>query len=133
MSRRLLTVLVPLALLAGGCAEAQETASTVRDCAALASDLASTRLSGTPTQAEAEQAVRRLDERVESLDSPQVREAAQDLRDRLRELQEAARAADPAAARQAAERAREAARDAASACGLPAEQFLGQAAGPPTR
>jgi hypothetical protein len=125
MSRRVLALLLPLALLAGGCAEARETASTVRDCAALAGDVASTRLSGTPTRAEAEQAVRRLDERVQSLESPKVREAATDLRDRLRELQEAARSADPAAVQQATERARTAAREAASACGLPAEQFLG--------
>lgn len=125
MSRRLLTVLLPLALLAGGCSQAREAASTVSDCAGLASDIARSGLSGTPTQAQAEEAVRRLDERVSSLESPDVRDAATDLRDALRELQEAARSSDPAAARQAADRARDAAGRTAQACGLPADQFLG--------
>lgn len=124
MAPRLLTVLLPLALLAG-CADARDTAATISDCAGLASDVASSGLSGVPTQEEAAQAVRRLDERVESLESDAVRDAAADLRDRLRELQEAARAADPAAARQAAERARTAAERTAEVCGLPAAQFLG--------
>ena len=125
MPARLLTVLLPLVLLTGGCAEARDAASTVADCAGLASDVARSGLSGTPTRAEAEEAVRRLDERVSSLDSPEVRDAATDLRDRLRELQEAARAGDAAAARSAADRAREAARRTAQECGLPADQFLG--------
>lgn len=114
------------ALLLSGCAGARDAASTVSDCAALASDIAQSGLAaGVPRQAEVEQAVQRLDERVSSLDSEQVRDAATDLRDRLRELQEAARSADPAAARQAAERARQAARRTAEACRLPAERFLG--------
>lgn len=114
-------VLVSLALLTAGCSEAQQ----VQDCAGLASDVARAGLDGIPTQAEAQEATRRLDERVSSLESEQVREAAADLRDRLRELQEAARSTDPAAIQQAADRAREAARTAAQACGLPADQFLG--------
>jgi hypothetical protein len=125
MSGRLLRLLLPLALLTGGCAEARDAASAVSDCAGLASDVARSGLAGTPTRAEAEEAVRRLDERVSSLDSPDVRDAATELRDRLREVQEAARAGDAAAARQAAERARAAAGRTAQACGLPADQFLG--------
>lgn len=123
--RRLLPALLPLALLVGGCAEARDAASTVSDCAGLASDIAQSGLAGVPTQAEAERAVQRLDERVQSLQSEQVRNAATELRDRLRELQEAARSADPAAAQQAADRARAAARRTAEACSLPAGQFLG--------
>lgn len=121
MNRRLMPLLLPLVLLTAGCSQVDQ----VSDCAGLAADVARSGLSGVPTQAEAEAAVQRLDERVEGLDSPQVREAAGDLRDRLRELQEAARSADPAAARAAAERAREAARRTADVCGLPADQFLG--------
>ena len=125
MTRRALAlVLLPLAL-ATGCAQAQDTADKVRDCAALASDVARSGLQGVPTQEEAEAAVKRLDDRVEQLDSEEVRDAATVLRDRLRELQSAARSADPAAARQAADRARAAARDAAEACSLPVDQFLG--------
>ena len=125
MRTRPLTLLLPLVLLTAGCSEAREAASTVTDCAGLASDVARSGLSGVPTQAEAEQAVQRLDERVETLDSPPVRDAATDLRDRLRELQEAARSSDAAAATQAASRAREAARRTAEVCGLPVDQFLG--------
>lgn len=123
---RLLPLLLPAVLLVGGCSEARETASTVRDCAGLASDVARSGLSGVPTRAEADQAVQRLDERVQDLQSETVRDAATTLRDRLRELQQAAGQSDPAAAREAAEAARAAARDAAEACGVPAEQFLGQ-------
>jgi hypothetical protein len=125
MRSRSLAVLLPLALFLPACSEARDAASTVTDCAGLASDVARSGLAGVPAEAEAEQAVQRLDERVQSLDDPEVRDAASDLRDRLRELQQAARSADPAAAQQAADRAREAARRTASTCGLPAEQFLG--------
>lgn len=121
MDRPVLTLLLPLVLLAGGCSQAR----TVSDCAALASDVARSGLSGVPTQAEAQAAVQRLDERISSLDAEPVRTAATDLRDRLRELQESARSGDAAAARAAAERARESARRTAQACGLPADQFLG--------
>ena len=102
-------------LLLTGCSEAAETASTVRDCAGLASDVARSGLAGTPTQTEAQAAVDRLDERIAGLGSTTVKDAATTLRDRLRELQEAAAAADPAAAKTAvtAARATTAARPAA--------------------
>ena len=122
--RRLLPLLVPVLLLTG-CSEAVETATTVRDCAGLATDVARSGLAGTPTQAEAEAAVDRLDERIAGLESTTVREAATTLRDRLRELQAAAASADAAGAQAAVTAARDAARDAAEACGLPADQFLG--------
>ena len=125
MRRRLLSLLVPLTLLAAGCEQARDAASTVSDCAGLASDVARSGLGGVPSQAEAEEAVRRLDERVGTLDSPDVRDAATELRDRLRDLQSAARSGDPAAAAKAADRARAAARRTAEVCGVPADQFLG--------
>ena len=122
--RRLLPLLVPVLLLTG-CSEAVDTATTVRDCAGLATDVARSGLAGTPTQAEAEAAVDRLDERIAGLESTTVRDAATTLRDRLRELQAAAASADAAKAQAAVTAARDAARDAAEACGLPADQFLG--------
>jgi hypothetical protein len=112
-------------VLLTGCSEARNAVSTVSDCAALARDVASTGLSGVPTREEAETALQRLDDRVDGLADTRVRDAAADLRDRLRELAEATRSADPVAAQEAAERARDAARSTAEACGLPAEQFLG--------
>ncbi len=122
---RLLLPLLLTGLLATGCSAAQQAVGNASDCAALATDVARTGLDGTPTQEEATAAVDRLDRRVQELDDGDVRDAATTLRDRLRELQEAARSADPAAVRTAAEQARDAARDTAQACGLPADQFLG--------
>jgi hypothetical protein len=113
------------ALLATGCSGASDAVSGATDCAALASDIARSGLSGVPTAQEADQAVDRLDERIDGLQNAEVREAATALRDRLRELQEAVRSADVPAASQAASAARDAARDTAQACGLPAERFLG--------
>ena len=126
MDRRRLLPLLLTVLLVGGCAEVRGTATTVRDCAGLASDVARTGLAGVPTQAEAEAAAQRLDQRVQDLADETIRSAATRLRDRLRDLKEAAASADPARARAAADDARDAAREAASACGLPADQFLGQ-------
>lgn len=124
MDRRLALLLLCLLPLTA-CSEVRETADRASGCVALARDVASAGLDSTPTQAEAEEAVRRLDERVEQLDDPQVREAAGRLRDRLRELQEAVATGDPTAVQQAADAARGAARDVASACSLPVDQFLG--------
>jgi hypothetical protein len=122
--RRLLPLLLT-GVLVTGCSEAQEAVSGATDCAGLAADVARTGLNGVPTQEEATEAVDRLDRRVSELDDGDVRDAATTLRDRLRELQEAARTADPAGVQTAAEQAREAARDTAQACGLPVDQFLG--------
>lgn len=123
--RRLLPALLPLALLTAGCSETRDAVTTVADCAGIVSDIADSGLPGVPTQEQAEQAVSRLDKRVSGLRSPDVREAAGDLRDRLRALEEAARSADPAAAQAAAERARASASATAEACGVPLDQLLG--------
>ena len=125
MDRRLLAPVLLSLLLTGACAEARDAAGTASDCAGLASDIARSGLSGVPTQGEAEQAVQRLNERVDTLESPDVREAASELRDRLSELQEAVRATDQQPAAAAAESARQAARLTAETCGLPVETFLG--------
>lgn len=122
--KRAALALLPVLLLTG-CAAAQETAATVQDCAGLASDVARSGLGGVPTQADAEEALRRLDERVESLESETVRDAATGLRDRLQELVEATRSGSAADVTAAADRARTAAREAAEACSLPVDQFLG--------
>ena len=128
MDRRTLALPLVLAVaLTAGCAQARDLAGAAADCVGLAGDIASSGLSGVPTQREAEQALQRLDDRVADLDDAEVREAVTDLRERLRELQEAARSADAAAAQQAAERARDAARRTAEACGLPADRFLAPA------
>ena len=118
-------VVLLLALPLTACGDVQETAGRAADCVQLARAAADAGLSGTPSAAQAEEAVRTLDERVEGIDDPQLREDAGALRDRLREVLEAARSADPATATAAADRARQAARDTARTCGLPVDQFLG--------
>ena len=122
---RLLLPLLLTGLLTTGCSEARDAVGGATDCAALAKDIASAGLDGIPTPAEAQSALDRLDERVAGLDEGEVRDAATTLRDRLRDLQQAAAAADPVAVQTAASEARDAARDTAQACGLPADQFLG--------
>ena len=121
---RLLLPLLLAGLLGTGCSEARDAVGGAAECASLAADIARTGLDGLPNGAEAQQAVQRLDDRVQELQDPQVRDAAGTLRDRLRDLQEAAQSADPAAVEQAVADAREAARGTAEACGLPADQFL---------
>ena len=121
---RLLLPVLLTGLLATGCSEARDAVGGAAECASLAADVARTGLDGIPTATEAEQAVQRLDDRVQDLQDTEVREAAGTLRDRLRDLQEAARSADPAGVQQAVTEAREAARGTAEACGLPADQFL---------
>lgn len=122
---RLLVPLLLTGLLATGCSEAREAVGGATECVSLAADVARTGLDGVPSAAEAEQAVQRLDDRVQGLQDAEVRDAATTLRDRLRDLQEAAQSADPAAVERAVTEAREAGRSTAEACGLPADQFLG--------
>ena len=122
---RLLLPLLLAGLLATGCSEARDAVGGAAECASLAADAARAGLDGVPTEAEAQEAVQRLDDRVQDLQDPEVREAAGTLRDRLRDLQEAAGSADPAAVERAVADARDAARGTAEACGLPADQFLG--------
>ena len=122
---RLLLSLLLTGLITTGCSGARDAVGGAADCASLASDIARTGLNGLPSAAEAEQAVQLLDDRVQKLQDPEVRDAAGTLRDRLRDVQQAARSADPAGVQQAVTEAREAARDTAAACGLPADQFLG--------
>ena len=122
---RLLLAVLLTGVLATGCSSAQEAVSSASACAGLASDIVRTGLAGVPTAEQAQQAVDRLDERVQGLEDGEVKEAASGLRDRLQELQEAVRSADPTGVQAAVAGARDAARDTAQACGLPAEQFLG--------
>jgi hypothetical protein len=124
--RPLLPLVALTVLLAAGCSDPRDSAAQLSDCGALAADVAELGLNGTPTQADAEAAVKRLDDRLSDLKSPEIRDAAGDLRDRVRELQEAARSGDSAATTAAIDRAREAAESAAEACGLPADALLGR-------
>ena len=122
--RRAAGPLLALPLLLAGCSDAVDTATKVKDCATLASDLAQSGLARTPTQAEAEATAKKLQDRVETLDSQEVKDAASTLADRLEELRAAVAAKDAADVQAAVTRAREAARDAASTCGIPVDQLV---------
>ena len=116
------------ALLTGGlltgCSEAQDTADRVRDCTALATDVARAGLSGVPTADEAEQAADAVHERLSRL-TQEVHDPAVALHDRLHAIEEARRDGDVTKATRAARQAREAAGDVAAACGLSVERFIG--------
>ncbi|MDP3712593.1 MAG: hypothetical protein Q8R60_08935 [Mycobacteriales bacterium] len=119
---------IVLALTAGlvltGCSDAIDTATKVKDCATLATDLASSGLNRVPTQAEAEATAKKLQDRVESLDSQEVKDAASDLSSKLEALRAAAASKDAAAVQRAVEDARDSARAAAETCGIPVSQLV---------
>jgi uncharacterized protein with PhoU and TrkA domain len=126
MRRRLaLPALVLCTAVLSGCQVVENTAERASDCVALARDVAAAGLNRTPSQADVDQAVQRLDERIDQLDNDDVRDAATALRDRLRKLQDAVQNGSAPEIQQAADAARQAARDVASACSLPVDQFLG--------
>lgn len=118
-------LLFALVLALAGCGGVTDTVDRAGDCVGLARDVAAAGLDGTPSLADAEAALQRLDERVAALEQGEVRDAATVLRDRLRELTDAVSSGDTAAAAQAADDTRAAARDAAETCGVPVDQFLG--------
>lgn len=122
---RALALLFALVLALAGCGGVTDTVDRAGDCVGLARDVAAAGLDGTPSLADAEAALQRLDERVAALEQGEVRDAATVLRDRLRELTDAVSSGDTAAAAQAADDTRAAARDAAETCGVPVDQFLG--------
>lgn len=114
-----------LLVLTTACAGATGAASKVQDCAGLAQDAAAAGLDRAPSLAEAEDAVRRLDDRIANLEDEQVKSAAQTLRDRLRDVVQAARSADQPRLQKAVADARDAARETARTCGLPVDRFGG--------
>lgn len=119
-------LLAPLVLLSvAGCSEARDTAGQVQDCAGLARDVVSSGLSGVPTQAEAEAAKQRLDDRVAGIGDQTLKDAAGALSDRLGEVAEAVRGTDRALIEEKVAAAREAAGRTASACNVDVSQFLG--------
>lgn len=127
MRRHILSLSALIVLSATtACSEGQDLATRAEDCAALAQDVAASGLEDTPTQQEAEQAVNELNQQIDELTDSDLQQAATMLRDRLREVQEAAAGTDTAEVEQAADEAREAARDVAETCGLPVDEVLGQ-------
>jgi argininosuccinate lyase len=96
------------------------------DCAALVGEL--TGVSWSDAQqapAQAEEAARKLDQRLQEVDDADVKAAGEALRDRVRQLADAAGNADAADAQQALADVEAAARNLASACDVNVDQVGG--------
>jgi argininosuccinate lyase len=96
------------------------------DCAALVGEL--TGVSWSDAQqapAQAEEAARKLDQRLQEVDDADVKAAGEALRDRVRQLADAAGNADAADAQQALADVEAAARRLASACDVNVDQVGG--------
>jgi hypothetical protein len=124
-------LLLAVPVLAGceAAQQAQEVGQGVdkaADCAALVGEL--TGISWNDVQqapAEAEQAAQRLDRRLREVDDADVKAAGEALRDRVRELADAAGNANAADAQQALADVEAAARRLASACDVNVDQVGG--------
>ena len=127
---RALAVAMVLALpVLAGCDAAQQAQQGVdkaADCAGLVGELTGIHWSDVQrAPAEAEQAARKLDQRMREVDDADVKRAGEALRDRVRRLADAAGNADPADARKALADVEAAARRLASTCGVDVDQVGG--------
>ena len=120
-----------------GCDAAQEVGQGVdkaADCAALVGELTGIDWSDVQqAPAQAEEAVQKLDQRLQEVDDADVKAAGEALRDRVRELADAADNADAADAQQALADVEAAARRLASACDVNVDQVGGGQADRPRR
>jgi predicted small secreted protein len=128
-ARALAVAVVLAAFVLAGCDAAQQAQQGVdkaADCAGLVGELTGIHWSDVQeAPAEAEQAARKLDQRLREVDDPDVKRAGEALRDRVRRLAEAAGNADAADVRQAAADVDAAARRLASTCGVDVDQVGG--------
>jgi hypothetical protein len=96
------------------------------DCAGLVGELTGIDWSDVRrAPAEAEQAAQNLDQRLREVDDADVKQAGEALRDRVRALADAARTADAADAQRALADVEAAARRLASTCGVDVDQVGG--------
>jgi hypothetical protein len=96
------------------------------DCAALVSELSGVDWSDVrQAPAQAEEAAQKLDQRLQEVDDADVKAAGEALRDRVRELADAAGNADAADAQQALADVEAAARRLATACDVNVDQVGG--------
>lgn len=108
----------------GGAADVADSAGRVQQCAGLARDVSSGGSSGSPSADQAQDTLRRLEERVAQLPEGELKTSATALRDRLAEVAAAAQAADRTRLQTALRSARDAAARVAKACGLPVDRFV---------
>jgi hypothetical protein len=124
-------VVLAMPVLAGceAAQQAQEIGQGVdkaADCAGLVGELTGVDWNDVgKAPAEAEQAADKLDQRLREVDDADVKQAGQALRDRVRQLADAARSADAADAQQALDNVEAAARRLAGACDVNVDQVGG--------
>ena len=130
--RRVATAVVAAALalpVLAGCGEARDVAQGVdkaRDCAALIGELTGVQWSDVRrSAAEADQAARKLDDRLRQVDDADVKRAGEALVARVRRLADAARGTDQADVQQALDEVESAARQLAATCDVPVDQVGG--------
>jgi hypothetical protein len=130
---RVAAVAVVLAVpVLAGCDAAQQAqeigqgVDKAADCTGLVGELTGIDWSDVQrAPAEAEQAARRLDQRLREVDDADVKRAGEALRDRVRQLADAAANASAADAREALADVEAAARRLASTCGVDVDQVGG--------
>ena len=121
-----LVLAVPLLAGCDAAQQAQQGVDKAADCAGLVGELTGIHWSDVQrAPAEAEQAARKLDQRLREVDDADVKRAGEALRDRVRSLAEAARNADAADAGKALADVEAAARRLASTCGVDVDQVGG--------
>jgi len=130
--RRLATAAVAAALalpVLAGCGEARDVAQGVdkaRDCAALVGELTGVDWGDVRrSAAEADQAARKLDDRLRQVDDADVKRAGEALVTRIGRLADAARGTDRAAVQRALDEVESAARQLAATCDVPVDQVGG--------
>jgi len=130
--RRLATAVVAAALalpVLAGCGEARDVAQGVdkaRDCAALVGELTGVDWGDVRrSAAEADQAARKLDDRLRQVDDADVKRAGEALVARVERLADAARGTDRAAVQRALDEVESAARQLAATCDVPVDQVGG--------
>ena len=130
--RRLATAVVAAALalpILAGCGQARDVAQGVdkaRDCAALVGELTGVDWGDVRrSAAEADQAARKLDDRLRQVDDADVKRAGEALVAKVERLADAARGTDRAAVQRAVDEVESAARQLAATCDVPVDQVGG--------
>ena len=124
--RLAVVALVLAAPVLAGCDAAQQGVDKAGDCAGLVGELTGIDWSDVQrAPAEAEQAAQRLDQRLREVDDADDKRAGEALRDRVRQLADAAANASAADAREALADVEAAARRLASTCGVDVDQVGG--------
>jgi translation elongation factor EF-1beta len=114
------------ALLAlAACSDVQGGVDKVRDCTSLVEAVSNVNLNPAASPADIENDVEELKRKVDELRHPEVKAAAEALRDDVDRFQSAVRAANPSAANQAVRDVRQSAENVARSCNVPVDDLLG--------